>query len=486
MDRQPIATSAPPAPVAPRAHRPRRTWLPWGVRRKLLVAVGLMAVIPLLILEYILANHVLPQQRTLTDLSLVATLATAIALLGFSIVQSLVFPVVRLAAQAQAIAEGDAERPGNVQGPDELGQLGGALDQIARRVRENLTQLRVYGEQTKHLNLEINRRILSLSDILQVSNLITQSANIEEVRAFTLQKLSQLEELDLNLLLEPSGEPPGFLVHAAAGADAGLTATLRHTKLASPWLQQVFSDRRLGLADAAAETPPPQELLRQLGGMANVICQPLTAMGHSVGLLCSANRRPDFQFSKDLVDLLKIYAKQLSIAMENDLLAHQIEESQVMDERTGLYSAGYLKARLEEEIRRATRYHRACSLVAVHLAGLRQVQERYGHPAADELLRQAATTLKERISEVDRVGRVGPEMLALILPERNRREARELAEALRQRIEAATFLSGRQPIPHPFAVGCGVSENPVDGATGAQLLAKAVAEAQGAASHAAG
>jgi len=190
------------------------------LKEKLIVAFSLMSIVPLLVLGYVVTNYAFPQMKTIGDLSLVVALAAGIALLGMAVASSLVLPIVKLASEAQAIAAGNLDRTVDVRAPDEVGSLGVALNQITQRVRDNMSQLRVYGEQTKHLNLEINRRVLTLSHLLQVSNLISQSAKVEEVTGFILEKLTQLEEAELNCLLERTGEDGTFLIRAAVGTDA--------------------------------------------------------------------------------------------------------------------------------------------------------------------------------------------------------------------------------------------------------------------------
>ncbi len=463
---------------------PKKSLLPWGLRQKLMVAFSLMSVLPLLVLGYVLVNFVLPHTKGFGELSWVVGGALALALLGFLVMRSLVLPVIKMAGEVQEIAAGHLERSVNTRAPDELGALGVALNQVTRRVRENMAQLRVYGEQTKHLNVEINRRILVLSHLLQVSNLISQSAKIEEVIAFVLEKLTHLEEAELNCLLEPSGEPNTFLVRAAAGIDPQNLKALLTSRWIAPWLAQALAEGKTIVVDAKSGTSREREALQQFLGMANVVCQPLTSMGFGMGALVSANGKTDFTFGEESLELLKIFARQMGIAIENDLLIKRAEELKVLDELTGLYNTGYMKSRLEEEIRRASRYHRACSVVLLNLDGFRKLRELYGGLTAESVLKQMAKLLREGVTEVDRIGRTGPDEFMMILPERNKREAIELAENIRRRIEEHSFLNGPQRISQRLSVSGGVSENPLDGSTGEELVKRAAeavrsAKAQG-------
>ncbi len=447
--------------------------MPRGLREKLRVAFCLMSVVPLLVLGYILTNYVFPHIKSPGELSLVTGLAAGITFLGLAVARGLILPVIKMSWEAQAIAEGQLEREVDARAPDEVGQLGVALNQITQRVRENMTQLRAYGEQTHHLNLEINRRILALSNLLQVSNLITQSTPVEETITFILEKLTQLDEAEFNCLLATTEEENTFLVRAAVGADSAQVQALLHTKLVAPWLAKVLTEHRILVLDGREAASRGGEMFQQLVGMTNGVCQPMVSMGKGVGLLISANRKENFTFEEETLELLKVFGKQMAIAVENDLLTRRAEELKVTDELTGLYNASYMTTRLDEEVRRAIRYHRPCSLAILNLDGFRQLQELQGGLAAEGVLKQIAQLLKSQIGEVDRAGRIGPDEFSLILPERNKREAIELAEAIRRRIEQTVFANGPQPMAGGLTLSGGVSENPLDGSTAGELFAKA-------------
>lgn len=446
--------------------------MPRGMREKLIVAFCLMSIVPLLVLGYVVTNYVFPHLEAIGDLSVVIGLALVITLLGFFVVRGLVLPVVKLASEAQALAAGRLEHPVDVTATDEVGALGTALNQIASRVRENMAQLRLYGEQTKHLNLEINRRVLALSNLLQVSNLIAQSAKVEEILQFTMEKLTHLEEAELNCLLVPAEAEGTFRIQVATGIDAAQVQSLSQTRCVAPWLKRILQENLLRVIDAKAP-PRDRELLGQLFGMTNGVCQPLISLGKGAGILISANRKEQFTYGEDALQIFKVFAKQMAIAIENDRLMKRTEELKVIDELTGLYNAGYMKGRLEEEIRRAIRYHRSCSLVVFNLDDFKEFQELYGGIAAEGILRQAARILKSQASEVDRVGRTGSDEFMMILPERNKREAIEWADAVRKRVEESIFTNGGERISRSLTLSGGVSENPLDGETAEELSVKA-------------
>ena len=469
MGERTVSKAAPFASVGP-------SWMPGGMREKLVVAFSLTSVLPLLVLAYVVANYVLPRLQTRWDLYLVVGLTAGITLLGFLVIRGLVLPVIKLSQRAQAIAAGYLVPEMEVRTPDEIGALGVALNQITQKVHENVAQLKVCGEETRQLNLEINRRILTLSDLLQVSNLVSQSAGVEEVLTFILEKLTQLEEAQLNCLLELDEKENSFIVRAASGMNQAQAQVqmLLHSQWVAPGFKKILKERQVFVIDHRSTHSQEQEMLKQLFGMTNAVCQPLTLTGGKGGILICANQKEGFTFGEDALELFKIFAKLAAISIENDLLLKRAKTLEITDELTGLYNEKYMRNRLEEEIRRAIRYHRPCSLVLLNLDSFRELQDLCGGLASEGILRQVADPLKPQVSEVDRVGRIGLDEFMMVLPERNKREAIELAEGIRRRIESDSFANGgMSSLPRPLTISAGISENPLDGSTSEELLIKA-------------
>jgi diguanylate cyclase (GGDEF)-like protein len=76
------------------------------------------------------------------------------------------------------------------------------------------------------------------------------------------------------------------------------------------------------------------------------------------------------------------------------------------------------------------------SLLMIDIDHFKSVNDRYGHPAGDRVLRDVARLLQEGVRTVDTVGRYGGEEFVAILPQTEMADARQLAERLRRAIEA--------------------------------------------------
>ena len=99
------------------------------------------------------------------------------------------------------------------------------------------------------------------------------------------------------------------------------------------------------------------------------------------------------------------------------------------------------------------------------------MRDKYGELVAEDVLKKVAKIIKENATPVGKAARIGGDEFALLLPEKNKREAAGIAEDLRKRVEATAF-SGDGKLK--ITVSGGVSENPIDGSTQEELFKKAM------------
>jgi diguanylate cyclase (GGDEF)-like protein len=106
------------------------------------------------------------------------------------------------------------------------------------------------------------------------------------------------------------------------------------------------------------------------------------------------------------------------------------------DALTGLHNRRYFDERLAEEFARSSRYHSPLSLVLLDIDHFKRINDTYGHPFGDEVLKAVAFALKGCLREVDFVARYGGEELVSLLPETGPHEALLACERVRASIAA--------------------------------------------------
>jgi diguanylate cyclase (GGDEF)-like protein len=109
----------------------------------------------------------------------------------------------------------------------------------------------------------------------------------------------------------------------------------------------------------------------------------------------------------------------------------RIEELAELDELTGASNRRCIMRMLEEEIDRATRSGSPCSVALIDLDWFKRINDAYGHPTGDEVLRTFSITMFANIRSVDRFGRYGGEEFLLVLPEMDTAQATRALDRLR-------------------------------------------------------
>jgi diguanylate cyclase len=109
----------------------------------------------------------------------------------------------------------------------------------------------------------------------------------------------------------------------------------------------------------------------------------------------------------------------------------RIEELAELDELTGSFNRRCIMRMLDDEISRAQRTEAPCSVALIDLDWFKRINDTYGHPTGDEVLRTFAITVFANIRTIDRFGRFGGEEFLLILPDTPEETAVRLLDRLR-------------------------------------------------------
>jgi diguanylate cyclase (GGDEF)-like protein len=109
----------------------------------------------------------------------------------------------------------------------------------------------------------------------------------------------------------------------------------------------------------------------------------------------------------------------------------RIEELAELDELTGSFNRRCIMRMLDDEIARAHRIKAPCSVALIDLDWFKRVNDAYGHPTGDEVLRTFAITVFANIRNIDKFGRYGGEEFLLLLPDTPSDAAARILDRLR-------------------------------------------------------
>jgi len=131
------------------------------------------------------------------------------------------------------------------------------------------------------------------------------------------------------------------------------------------------------------------------------------------------------------------------------------------DDLTGLWNHRIIMERLQQEVDRSDRDGSPMSVILVDLDHFKSVNDTFGHPAGDMVLKEVGAILQRAVRSYDWVGRYGGEEFLLILPGSGFDGARHRAEHLRLAVEAARIHDGKQElsITASFGVASGFTRD---------------------------
>ncbi|AZZ95561.1 diguanylate cyclase [Hahella sp. KA22] len=134
----------------------------------------------------------------------------------------------------------------------------------------------------------------------------------------------------------------------------------------------------------------------------------------------------------------------------------KLEKLSRIDRLTQLNNRGYWEEQLVKEYQRLKRTNEASTLIMFDIDHFKKVNDTYGHPAGDEVIRLVAATLRETMRSTDIAGRYGGEEFGVILVNTDGKNAMNFAERLRTRIESLEVTHEGRDIR--FTISLGLAE----------------------------
>ena len=133
-------------------------------------------------------------------------------------------------------------------------------------------------------------------------------------------------------------------------------------------------------------------------------------------------------------ELIEVLCNQASASLANAKFHAEIERLAISDGLTGLFNHRHFQERLTQEMRRLERLSGSLSVLILDIDYFKRVNDTYGHPVGDAVLKGVAAIIRTTIREIDIAARYGGEEFAIILPGTEARGAMKMAERLRKTI----------------------------------------------------
>jgi diguanylate cyclase (GGDEF)-like protein len=165
-------------------------------------------------------------------------------------------------------------------------------------------------------------------------------------------------------------------------------------------------------------------------------------------------------FSSQDVETATLLVRQAAVALENARLHGIVERQALVDGLTGLANRRQAEDALESELSRAQRFGGPLAFVLADLDDFKRVNDRYGHPSGDIVLREFADVLRDSVRDIDVAARWGGEEFSLLLPGTDMAGAAHVAERIRRAFAARLILT-TDGLPVRITASFGVAAYPI-------------------------
>lgn len=142
--------------------------------------------------------------------------------------------------------------------------------------------------------------------------------------------------------------------------------------------------------------------------------------------------------------------------------ARKVDELMSKDSLTGLLKHSSIKERIAQEVERAHRNGKAMSMAMVDMDHFKQVNDTWGHPMGDQVIKTLAHLLRQRLRRQDSIGRYGGEEFVVVLPECDAADAVQLLDDVRQRFGEVRFIHKGQSFAVTLSAGVATTEQFTD------------------------
>ncbi len=205
--------------------------------------------------------------------------------------------------------------------------------------------------------------------------------------------------------------------------------------------------------------------------LARSILRPLDMFKHSVVRVGEGDlsSRVSLDAGDELGDLARAFNAMTEKLERNQAM---LEDLSLQDELTGVFNYRGFQRRLAEEIERSHRYGRTFSLLLLDLDHFKAVNDNYGHPTGDEVLKLVVALMRSVVRPTDYVARYGGEEFAILLAETGPVGAKAMAERIRELVErnpAITALDDKIEV----TASLGVASYPDDASSETELISAA-------------
>lgn len=407
---------------------------------------------------------------------LLAILITAI--IGAIVARAVARPLEALTQVAGMLASGNLTARATVTSRDEIGDLGRAFNAMAAQIEERDKGLSSALQHMEQGYLELEESHNQLRRLQEFGTTLTANLDLEDVLARLGKAILDIFDGSCAWILTISPnrerlEGKSFItrqgtnfVHLPELFSTGEMSAAVPLKADSNLLAQVaLGAQPRFITDVARLTEEEASGVfgrkprgQTVSGAVAVI--PLFLGGEPAGVVALAKDRAE-EFKPLERATMMLFCNHAASAIKNARLYHEVKRLGEVDSLTQLYNHGTIELILKRMLDMSRRYDLQLSLMMVDLDNFKLLNDTYGHPSGDEVLRQIARALEGSCRSSDIIGRYGGDEFMVILPETTTDEAGRVALRFIEQLAAEHVVTGEK-YDIPISCSIGVASYPLD------------------------
>lgn len=285
--------------------------------------------------------------------------------------------------------------------------------------------------------------------LLEASETVNRSLDSASLRMVILSEAARLVEADRSALLKVRGD------HLVAETVYRLPDEYRRlfvVPIGDSLSGRAISDGETVAVEDVDREPMADAALVRAGGFRAFMTAPLRSYRGTDGAISVYFDRPRI-LSEDEKTLLRTFATQAAVALDNQRLMREKDQLAVHDGLTGVFNRSYLEMALERTSKDLRRYGGRASVLFLDVDDLKKTNDGSGHAAGDLLLRDMAAVLLETCRESDIVARYGGDEFVVLMPATDEEGANRVSDKV---IEGMRRRNERRPDAPRLSASLGV------------------------------
>ncbi len=341
-----------------------------------------------------------------------------------------------------------------------------AVGFVARHMKQSEGKLLKLLDSLNESTTELERSQARIENIYETSRLLGELHDDQGITRDVLNIVESILGFEMCSIQLCAPDSTYLYERGRLQESRRLTSGLREIIAAEGLVGEVV---RSGRARRIVDLQQFPEYIPTISDAQSALIVPMISHGRVIGVLQAEASRLN-RFSETDQKVAAILAGSAAMAYENSRLHAELEKMVIIDELTGVYNYRFFSERLNDEIKRATRYHQPLSLIMVDLDWFKRINDNYGHEAGNMLLRGVVRVLAANIRDTDVLARYGGEEFIIILPQTDNDDARIIAERIRAEIESSTFGDGAKFPRLRVTVSVGITTYPDNGRSEDELV----------------